>query len=93
MSKETLRINYEKKADKFFRKNSASKDEITGLIITAVRKLRGRDENIDLKRLKGKYQGYFRIRKGEPRIVFHYLEGNNLIVVTLANIDFRGKVY
>jgi hypothetical protein len=67
MSEIILRINYEKKSDKFLLKNSnrLTKDEIKLLVIKAVRKLAGKDENIDIAK----------------------------IIVTIANLDFRGSVY
>ena len=43
--------------------------------------------------MKGEFGGYFRIRKGDLRIIFKAVEEENLIIVTIANLDFRGSVY
>lgn len=93
MSKKLLQINFERKADKFFNKKSIDKDEVSGLIIKAVRKLSGENENVDVKYLKGELKGYLRIRKGDLRIIFSIAEDENLISVTVSNIDFRGNIY
>lgn len=97
-SKKLLQIQFERKADKFFSKGTSgkgniSKDEVSGLIIKTVRKLSGQNENVDVKRLKGEYKGYLRIRKGDLRIVLKITEDESLIIVTVSNIDFRGNVY
>jgi len=91
--KRILQIQFERKAEKFFSKTNSSIDEINELIITAVKKLSRNDVNIDLKQLKGELKGYFRIRKNDLRIIFNVIEDENLIVVTVVNIDFRGNVY
>jgi mRNA interferase RelE/StbE len=93
MSKKLLQIHFERKADKFFNKGSFEKEEVSGLIIKAIRKLSGQDENVDVKYLKGEFKGYLRIRKGDLRIVFKIAEAEDLIIVTVSNIDFRGNVY
>ena len=88
-----LQIHYERKAEKFFNKGNISRDEVSKLIIRAVKKLTGQSENIDVKRLKGEYNGYLRIRKGDLRIVFRILEEENLFTVFVNNIDLRGNIY
>jgi mRNA-degrading endonuclease RelE of RelBE toxin-antitoxin system len=88
-----LQINFEKKAEKFFNKNNLSRDEIVELIIKAVKKLSGYSENIDMKHLKGEFQGYLRIRKNDLRIIIKIIEEDNQIIVSVVNIDFRGSIY
>ena len=90
-----LRLNYEKKADKFLPRNSnrLSKDDVKLLVIKAVKKLTGKNVNVDLAKMKGEYEGYFRIRKGDLRIIFNADEDKNLITVTITNIDLRRSVY
>lgn len=95
MSKVLLEILYERKSEKFLNKNEnkITKDVTRELIIKAVRKLTGKDENIDLVKMKGEFEGYFRIRKNDLRIVFKVQEDDNRIIITVVNIDFRGNVY
>jgi mRNA-degrading endonuclease RelE of RelBE toxin-antitoxin system len=54
--------------------------------------LRIEDSSIDLKKLKGKYRGSFRIRKGDTRIIFSISKEDELTVL-VHDIDFRGNVY
>ena len=93
MTKKILQIQFERKADKFFNKGKIDKIEVSDLIIKSVRKLGGIDENIDVKYLKGELKGYLRIRKGDLRIIYRISEDENLIIVKVVNIDFRGSVY
>ena len=80
----TLKINYQRKAEKFLGRNQAkiTADEVKSLIVKAVRRLTGKNENID-----------FRIRKNNLRIIFNIYEDDKEIVVTVVDIDFRGSIY
>jgi mRNA-degrading endonuclease RelE of RelBE toxin-antitoxin system len=91
----SLQIRYERKAEKFLlrNQNKITNKETRELIIKAISKLTGKDENIDIVKMKGEFEGYFRIRKNDLRIIFSIYEDENTIVVTVANIDFRGNVY
>ena len=42
--------------------------------------------------MKGAFKGNFRVRMGDVRIVFAYLDGD-VRIVTIDTIDFRGSVY
>ncbi|MEA3229158.1 MAG: hypothetical protein U9P38_08825 [Campylobacterota bacterium] len=91
-----LEIEYLKKADKFFAKNSntLSKEKSTQLIVKSVKKIiQKEDINIDVKQLKGGFTNYYRIRVGKIRILFE-LENNEVKIIAIVNeIDFRGDVY
>ena len=68
-------------------------EEVDGLIVEAIRKLFKIEEtNINLKKLKGKEKGSFRIRKGDIRIVFS-LKKEKILHAMIKTIDFRGNVY
>jgi len=56
------------------------------------RLLKNENTNIDLKSLQGDKKGYYRIRVGNIRIIFSFLE-NQLVVVSVENIGFRGDIY
>jgi len=56
-----------------------------------LRKLRGESINIDAKKLKGEWKGYFRIRKGRLRIIFSIDTSYSSLYV--ERIDFRGNAY
>jgi mRNA-degrading endonuclease RelE of RelBE toxin-antitoxin system len=90
-----LKISYSKEADKFLKKNKdkLKEAETDELIIEAIRKLFKIEEtNIDLKKLKGRERGSFRIRKGDIRIVFSFKK-EKILHAMIKTIDFRGNVY
>ena len=90
-----LKISYSKEADKFLKKNedNLKEEEVDGLIVEAIRKLFKTEEtNINLKKLKGKEKGSFRIRKGDIRIIFS-LKKEKILHAMIKTIDFRGNVY
>lgn len=87
-------INYSKISEKFIKKNESviNFENVKDLIEKAVKKINKQDINIDLKELKGNLHGYYRIRKGDLRIIFSYNKGL-VHIVNIENIDFRGSVY
>jgi len=91
-----LEIIYLRKADKFFIKNSniLSKIKVKEFIIKAVKKIiKKEDINVDVKRLQGNLNNFYRIRSGKIRILFE-LENNEIKIIAIINdIDFRGDVY
>lgn len=91
----TLKINYQRKAEKFLNRNQDKLTivEVRSLVIKAVCRLSGKNENVDLVKMKGEYDGYFRIRKNNLRIIFSIYEDDKEIVVTIVDIDFRGNIY
>jgi mRNA interferase RelE/StbE len=93
--KKTLKIVYLKKADKFLSKNSSkiSKHTVDTLIIKSIEKIYiGEKTNIDLKKISS-MTNYYRIRKGNIRIVFQLNELDELIVSIVETIGYRGDVY
>jgi len=90
-----LEISYSKASDRFLSKNREviTEDELDKLIIQGVRKiLKIEDAALDLKSLKGKYRGYFRIRKGKIRIIFS-LKKNKILVAFVHAVGFRKDIY
>ena len=90
-----LEVIYLKKAEKFFSKNHIlKKSEATKLVAKACKKIfLHEDVNIDLKRLKGNLNNFYRIRYKDIRILFE-LKDEKIIVKAIVNdIDFRGSIY
>jgi len=90
-----IEIQYLKKANKFLAKNSnvITKNDVDALIIKAIRKIfKNEDINIDLKSMST-MENYYRIRKGNIRIVFCIDENDELIVSIVETIGYRGDVY
>jgi mRNA interferase RelE/StbE len=84
------RIDYSRNADKFIQKHNVRikvRNEIKKFLI----KMKGKNVNIDLSKLSGEWQGYYRIRKGKLRIIFEVSKSARVLFV--EKIDFRGDVY
>ncbi|MGF1514095.1 MAG: type II toxin-antitoxin system RelE/ParE family toxin [Elainellaceae cyanobacterium] len=47
---------------------------------------------LDIKKLKGQWEGYFRLRVGQIRVIFTLVEGE-IEILLIYDIDFRGDVY
>jgi len=90
-----LEIGYSKKASKFLEMNSniITEKEVDTLITSSIRKIfKIEKPNIDLKKLKGKLKGCFRIKKGNIRIIFS-LKKDKILKALINDIDFRGNIY
>ena len=91
-----LEIQYLKKSDKFLTKNShiISKEKVKQLITKAVKKIiLNEDTNTDLKRLKGNYSNFYKVRTGNIRILFEVDNQKIKIIAIVTDIDFRGNIY
>lgn len=85
------RINFSRNAEKFLDKNTFTIDEIRQLVSKAINYLQGEDLNIDIKKLKGAWRGFYRIRSGRIRIIAEFYFENSVIFI--EEIDWRGGVY
>ena len=84
-------IAFSKQAEKFLEKNTFSRKDIFELIRSALKKFQGEKVNIDIKKLKGEWEGFHRIRKGKARIIAEFNFDDSSIFVEV--IDWRGEVY
>lgn len=94
--KKNFKITYLKKSQKFLDKNKSSitENEVDELIIKFVKKhFFNIDINIDYKQLQGNLQGFFRIRKGNIRIIIQVVDNEIIIEVIIEDIGFRGDIY
>jgi len=85
------RIRYSSDSEKFISLNEISRDVVRNLIVRALLRFKGERVNIDIKKLKGKWGGFYRIRKGNLRIIVSIDFKNRVIFV--YSIDFRGNIY
>ena len=83
-------IRYTKIAEKFFRSHEDVREEYK----TAIRELMTGDhpEKVDVRRIKGKRNDYFRIRLGNYRVVYALINGK-IIVITTILAGSRGDIY
>jgi mRNA interferase RelE/StbE len=84
------RIDYSRDAEKFIEKQNI-RVEVREELGKFFMKMKGENINLDLKKLSGEWEGYYRLRKGRIRIIF---EPNRIDKVLFVDrIDFRGDVY
>lgn len=86
-----LRIELSKQADRFTEREGITDDEIFSMIQKFINYSKGLDVNIDVKRMKGKWKGFHRIRIGKIRMLLRMNFKERTIFID--RIDFRGGVY
>ena len=86
----TYEIQYTKVAEKFFKTHEDVREEYKA----AIRELLVGEhpEKVDVKRIKGKKNDYFRIKFGSWRVVYAVIHGKIVVIRTLL-ASSRGDVY
>ena len=84
-------IELSRQADKFAKKENIEDDEILNLVKRVINYSKGLDENIDVKKMKGKWKGYYRIKIGKVRMILRIDFKNKSAFID--KIDFRGNIY
>ena len=86
----TYEIRYAKAAEKFF----MTHEEIREQFEESIRELLSGEhpEQVDVKRIRGKRNDYYRIRLGEYRVVYAVINGTIVVIHTLL-AGPRGDVY
>jgi mRNA interferase RelE/StbE len=85
------KIELSKQADKFTEREDITDDEIFSLVQKFINYSKGLNENIDVKKMKGKWKGYHRIRIGKIRMLVRVNFKERTILID--RIDYRGSVY
>lgn len=88
--KTSFEIQYTKAADKFFQSHEDVRDQYK----EAIKELLTGDhpEKVDVKKIKGKRNDYYRIRLGGYRVVYAIINGRIVVIKTLL-AGARGDVY
>ena len=86
----TYEIQYTKAADKFFKTHEDVREEYKSAIKELL--VGEHPEKVDVKRIKGKKNDYFRIRLGGCRVVYAVINGKIVVINTLL-AGSRGDVY
>ena len=84
-------IDFSSSSLKFLKQNNLEENFVIDEIKFALRKFRGEDININIKKLGGKWEGFYRIRSGRLRIIMEFQFRTNRVHV--EEIDWRGNVY
>ena len=85
------RIGLAKQATTFIDRNSISKEQIFYIIGEAIRNFQGEEVSVDIRKMKGQWQGFYRIRKGKWRLIAEFDFDTNTVFI--ENIDWRGNIY
>ena len=84
-------IDFSENSLKFLKKNNLKEDLIIEKIKLVLLKLKGEKVNVDIKKLKGRWKGFYRVRSGRLRIIIEFQFDRNKVYI--EEIDWRGNVY
>ena len=85
------KIILSQEAEKFLTRQHLPKEEVFELARRSIRKLQGEDINVDIKKLKGEWSGFYRSRAGKLRVIMEF-DFDNLSAF-VERVDYRGSVY
>lgn len=91
-----LTLTYLKKSKKFLDKHSdkLTEDEVDELVIKFVKsRFFNIEQNVDYRSLQGYDGNYYRIRKGNIRIILQVVDDEVIIEAIIEDIGFRGDIY
>lgn len=86
----TFEIQYTKAAEKFFKNHEDIRKKYETSIIELV--AGDHPEKVDVKRIRGKRNNYYRIRIDGYRVVYAIINGNVVVIQTIT-AGPRGDVY
>ena len=84
-------VSFSARSLKFLEQKNIEEDFILSEIRLALKRFRGEEVNVDIKRLKGAWEGFHRIRSGKLRIIAEF--DFRMKRVYIEAIDWRGNVY
>jgi len=85
------RIDFSSNSLKFLKKNNLEENFIIEKIKLVLLRFKGEKVNVDVKKLKGKWEGFYRIRSGRLRVIAEFQFEKNRIYI--EEIDWRGNAY
>ncbi|MCL4492390.1 MAG: type II toxin-antitoxin system RelE/ParE family toxin [Nitrospirae bacterium] len=85
------RIDFSKNALSFLKSNHLEESVILDKVKLAIRKFKGENANIDIKKLSGEWEGFHRIRVGKLRVIAEFQFERYRVCI--EEIDWRGNVY
>lgn len=84
-------IDFTQDAEKFLARNRINHQEIFELVELVIKKFKGEAANVDIRKLKGKWLGFYRIRRGDLRVIASF--DFDHLRVFIDQVDWRGNVY
>lgn len=94
--KKELKLTYLKKSKKFLDKHNdkLTEKEVDELVIKFIKsRFYNIEQNVDYKYLQGYIGNYYRIRKGNIRIIVQVIDDEIIIEAIIEDIGFRGNIY
>ena len=85
------RIDFSSNSLKFLKQNNLEENFVIYKIKLALQKFKGENININIKKLRGEWEGFYRIRSGRMRIIVEFQFEQNRVYI--EEIDWRGNVY
>jgi mRNA interferase RelE/StbE len=86
-----LHVELAKHASTFIKVNHIQKEDIFDVISDAIKNFQGEIVLIDIRKMKGEWEGFYRIRKGKWRIIAEFNFNTNSVFI--EDIDWRGNIY
>ena len=90
MTLDDIRFRYKKDAKKFLDKHEDVHKKFQISVLKVIN--RDHEEQVNVKPLRGKFEGYSRIAIGGYRIIYQIINGE-VIVVNVAYAGSRGDIY
>ena len=84
-------VELAKHASTFISVNHIPKEYIFIVIADAIKNFQGEMVSIDIRKMKGEWEGFYRIRKGKWRIIAEFNFDSNSVFI--EDIDWRGNIY
>lgn len=84
-------VDFTRDAEKFLERNNVNRQEIFELIELSIRKFKGEVVNINIRKLKGRWRGFYRIKRGDLRIIASF--DFDSLRIFVEKIDWRGNAY
>ena len=78
-------------ASTFIEVNHIPKEYVFDVITDAIKNFQGEMVSIDIRKMKGEWEGFYRIRKGKWRVIVEF--DFNSSSVFIEDIDWRGNIY
>ena len=85
------RVDFSADSLKFLIRNKIDEIFIVEKIKFALRKFQGENVNVNIKKLGGEWEGFYRIRSGKLRIILEFQF--EFCRVYIEKIDWRGNIY
>ena len=85
------RVDFSADSLKFLTRNKIDEIFIVEKIKFALRKFQGENVNVNIKKLGGEWEGFYRIRSGKLRIILEFQF--EFCRVYIEKIDWRGNIY